>query len=438
MTNATQMTKLASQYDRFRLENGLRLLTIPLVGGDSVSVLILVGVGSRHETAEINGISHFLEHMFAKGSAKRPTAFDISVEIDRIGGVSNAFTAKDHSGYFVKAASQHLPLALDVLTDMLLRPKLEPSKIEREKGVILEEINFRNDTPITRIADHFETLLYGDHPLGWTIDGRPEVIKRLTRDDFVGYFKKHYLPNKMVVAVAGNIDPAQVYDLVSQAFALQSADKLIKPKKNTLVQTKPAVSFHPKETDQIHFILGVRAYPISHPKRYAASLLTTILGRGMSSRLFIEVREKQGLAYYVSSDLEEYAETGYLATRAGVDLRRYQEALKIIALEYRKLGQEKVKPKELTKAKEYLKGRLVLSIEDSMTVASSYATQELLEEKIETPEMMIAKIEQITADQIQEVAQEIFVPEKLNLAILGPEAIGKDGPFQQLLEGLKT
>jgi predicted Zn-dependent peptidase len=403
------------------LPNGVRLLTVPLEV-ESVTVLVLVGVGSRHESADKNGLSHFLEHMLFKGTERRPTPFDISVEIDRIGGEINAFTAKDHTGYYVKAASRHLSLAVDLLGDMLLHSKFDPAEIDKDRSVILQEIMLRNDTPTIRIGDHFEELLFAGHALGRTIDGEPEVVKRLRRQDFLDHLEKYYRPENLVVTIAGGFEQDEARRLTSRLFGSLVSDPVPKPRLGEVDQSEPRVVFHGKKTDQTHFIVGVRAYPYNHEKHYPAGLLATLLGGGMSSRLFIEVREKRGLAYYIRAQIEEYADNGYFAVQAGVDAKKLKEAIKVILAEFARLRQGEIDDEELRKAKEYLKGRLILSLEDSQAVAGSYASQELLKDKVLTPAMIIDEIEGVTRERIQAVAEEIFTAGGANLAVLGPEA----------------
>ena len=410
-------------YQKSTLSNGLRLITVPMDSVQSATVIIFVGAGSRYENKKINGISHFLEHMAFKGTTKRPTAFAISSEIEGIGGEFNAFTSKDQTAFYIKAANKNIPLMIDVLSDMLLNSKFDPAEIEREKGVITEEINLYEDTPSRKIGEIYEELLYGDTPLGWDIAGKKEVIKSITRDNFIKYIGGLYAPGNTVVVVAGGIGNwgLEIGNLIKKSLGSWQNKLSWHFEKMSDKQTKPATRVVYKKTEQAHLALGVRGYNLSHPDRYVLGVLATILGGGMSSRLFIQVRERRGLAYYVHSATEHYVDVGHLVTLAGVDLNKIEEAIKVIREEYEKVAKvEQVKQVELTKAKEFLKGRLILELEDSRAVASVFGTGEILEGKIYTPEEIMRKIDKVTLNDIERVAKDIFRKEKLNLAIIGP------------------
>lgn len=409
------------QYTRTVLPNGLRLLIIPMPSVQSVTTLVMVGAGSRYETKKNNGISHFLEHMAFKGTEKRPTAVDISSLIDGIGGEFNAFTSKETTGYYVKSAASHVELTLDVLSDMLQHSKLDPAEIEKEKGVIIEEINLYEDTPARKIGDVYEQLLYGDTPMGWDIAGTPDIIRTITHEDFLSYMGSLYSPDNMTVVVAGGIEVSKIQELVNRYFGGMKRFEVVRATKVTEKQTKPDVFLKQKKTEQAHIALGVRTFPTNDKRRYALSLLATVLGGGMSSRLFHEVREKRGLSYYVRTSSEHYVDCGSLVSTAGVDPKRIDEAIEVMMAEYNKIKEKtaKVTKEELEKAKEYTKGHLVLELEDSRSVAVFYAMQELLEDTIETPEELTNEIQKVDLSQIENVVQEVFVPEKLNLAVIG-------------------
>lgn len=410
-------------YQKQTLPNGLRLLTIPMPGVASVTVLISVGIGSRYEEKSINGISHFLEHMAFKGTVKRPSALEISSIIDGIGGEFNAFTSKDHTGYYVKAAAKHLPLLVDVLSDMLLHSKFDKAEIEKERGVIIEEINMYEDMPIRKISDLYENLLYGDTKLGRDISGLKDVIKKVKREDFVSYVDNFYSPKNTIVTIAGGLDKNHetgIKNLVNKYLGDWKEKDVVPFEKISDDQKKAALLLHYKDTQQAHLCLGVRSYHLTHQGRYNLGLLTAILGGGMSSRLFIQVREKRGLAYYVRSGNEMYQDVGNFVTQAGVDVVRIDDAVKVMLAEYQKIAQEKVTQKELDKGKEYLKGRFTLELEDSRNVAGLFAASDLLEDKIRTPEEIMREIDKVTVDDIQKCAGEIFVEKNLNLAIIGP------------------
>lgn len=407
-------------YTKKTLPNGLRLILAPMPSVASATVMILVGAGSRYERKNNNGISHFLEHMAFKGTEARPSSLIISSVIEGIGGEFNAFTSKDHTAYYIKAAKKHLPLLFDLLSDMLLHSKFEESEIDREKGVITEEINLYEDTPMRRIGTIFEELLYGDHPLGWDIAGKKEVIQKLKRDDFISYIDGLYSPNNTIVAVSGGIGTnGEVYDLAKKWLGDWKKRNVFRFQKAS-INTKEKVRVVYKKTEQAHLCLGVPSFDTDHPDHYVLEVLAAILGGGMSSRLFIEVRERRGLAYYVRTDTTDYHETGNIVTQAGVDLRRIDDAIKVILSEYNRITTEPVSKEELTKAKEFLKGRLILELEDSKNIAALYGSQALLNKTIDTAEDMLKKINAVTEKDILRVSQTVFKKEEMRLAVIGP------------------
>jgi len=408
-------------YNRKVFSNGLRVLTVPMPSFESATVLVMAGAGSRYENRKNSGISHFLEHMAFKGTEKRPTAMDISSLIDGMGGEFNAFTGKETTGYYIKSAKDKIETSIDVLSDMLLHSKFDPEEIEKEKGVIIEEINLYEDMPARKIGDIYEQLLYGDTPMGWDIAGDKDIIRSITRTDFLTYLSELYSASNLTVVIAGGIDTDEVYTLVEKYFG-QMKDfqpKMFEPLHEA--QNKPAVLVKQKQTEQIHISLGVRTIPISSPKRYPLSILSAILGGGMSSRLFHEIREKRGLAYYVRTSSDEYADVGTVATTAGIDPKRVIEAVEVMVAEYSKVsrGEMALTDEEITRSKEFIKGHLVLDLEDSRSVSGFYAHQELLEEKIETPEEVIQQIDNVTKEDIEAVGKEFFKEQTLNLALIG-------------------
>lgn len=420
------------EYQIDTLKNGLRLLSIPMPAVKSVTMLILVAIGSRFEEKEINGISHFLEHMAFKGTQKRPTALDIATTIDGIGGEFNAFTSKDNTGYYIKAASKHLPLLFDVLSDMLLHSKFDSEEIEREKGVIIEEINMYEDTPMRKVGDLYENLLYGDTKLGRDISGLREVIRSIKREDFINYLNRFYTPSNTLVVVAGGLGKNSNKKMTEDYLGSWPKKKVKKADSFRDEQKKPALLVKYKDTKQAHLCLGVRSYNLSHPDRYKLGVLTNILGGGMSSRLFIEVRERRGLAYYIRSSNEMYFDVGNFVTQAGVDVSRIDDAIRVILDQFNRLKSEKVSQKELVKAKENLKGKLILELEDSRNVAGMLATSLLLEGKARTPEEIIKEVDKVSVDEIEKTARDIFKEETLNLAVIGPYK--EKERFQKLLK----
>lgn len=410
------------QYQFTTLPNGLRLITIPMLQVESTTVMVGIGAGSRYETKRVNGLFHFLEHMAFKGTKKRPSALAIATEVDSIGGFFNAFTSKEATAYFIKAAAKHTSLAFDVLSDILADSLLKPEEIEREKGVIIEELNLYKDTPTRKVWEVFERLLYGDTPMGRDIGGQKENIRQIKREDFLRYINRLYHPANMVVAAAGKLNQKQVKQLADQYFGLpKKPPKTLQPLQPLQSpQAHPRTKLVYKKTEQAHFCLGVPGYQYSHQDRFPLGLLATILGGGMSSRLFIEVRERRGLAYYVQAAPEFFTDSGYLLARAGVRLTKIEEAIKVVLEQFNRLTAKKVGLKELKKAKEFLKGGMILALEDSQQVAGRYLNQVLLEEKIRSPRETIRLIDKVTPEDILRVAKDIFKHRSLNLALIGP------------------
>jgi len=407
-------------YQKDTLKNGLRVLIAPMLQVKSVTAMIVAGVGSRFEERQHQGIAHFTEHMMFKGTKRRPTALAIASELEGIGADFNAFTGEELTGFYVKAASKHLPLALDVLSDILLNSKFEEKEIAREKGVILEERRMHRDNPREHIGDLYNKLVFGEHPLGWETVGREETIKAMCREDLLDYTSRWFKPENTVVVVTGDTDREKALAEVRWRLGKLQPAKLSKPLPFKARQGKPEILIEERKTNQTHLALGVRGYPLSHPKKYACAVLNTILGEGMSSRLFLQLREKMGLAYYVGSLMAPYTDTGTLVTFAGVNNQKTGKAVEAIIGELKRLKDKPVPSREISKVKEIIKGELVLSLESSSFVARFLVGQEVLERKIETPEELMKKIDAVAAKEVQGVAREIFVNEGLNLALIGP------------------
>ena len=404
--------------EKTNLQNGLRILTFPQDSSESLCVLVLVGTGSKNETKEQNGISHFLEHMFFKGTTKRPTPVAVAEALDCVGGAYNAFTSEDYTGYYAKVDGRHFELALDWVSDIFLSSLLPVEEIEKEKGVVMEELHMRNDSPMSRAQILWSQLLYGDQPAGWNIVGTKESIAKLRRQDLVSYMGSQYVASNTVVCLAGKLPP-NAKEYAAKRFGAISATDFRHKAQVLEDQTEPGVLTEDRNTDQVHLCLGVRAYPISHPWRYVQEILATVLGGMMSSRLFTEVREKRGLAYYISTDSETNPETGFLMTAAGVRKENAEDAVRVILDEYRKTAQAPIPTEELQKAKDNSTGKLALSLESSDAKASFYGTQELLEQNTYTLEEICDKINAVTQEDIMKLAQDIFRPAKINLALLG-------------------
>lgn len=414
-----------------KLKSGLRVLTIPQQNTRTVTVLVLVGTGSKYEEKRINGISHFLEHMFFKGTKKRLTPLKIAGPIENVGGTFNAFTSQDLTGYYIKVDASHLELALDMVADIFLNSLLPQKEIQKEKGVVIEEVNMRRDTPMIYVTDLLEQLLYGDQPAGWDTAGTKETVLSLSRNDLTSYMQSQYVASNTVVCVAGNIKEEKIKEKVGKLFSSIS-HKNFKDKVPVIEsQQKPEVLLEFRETDQTHLAFAARGHNLFHKDRFAEELLAVILGGGMSSRLFTEVREKHGLGYYISTSTEVNPDTGFLATFTGVKNENAKKALKIIVREYKKLADTKVALTELRNAKDRMKGRLALSLESSDAKAEFYGMQEILEHRFFTPEQLYDKIEKVQPTDIKRVAKTMFQQKNLNLVVLGP--FKEKSKFQKLL-----
>jgi len=407
-------------YKKLTLDNKLRIITVPMVESLTTTVLVLVEAGSKYETKEINGISHFLEHMCFKGTKKRPRSIDISSELDSIGAVYNAFTSMEYTGYFAKARPNHFDIILDVVSDIYLNQIFDPKEIDKERGVIIEEINMYEDLPMRRVQELFTSLLYGDQPAGWDIAGKKEVIKKLTREDFIKYHKEHYLAQSSLVVVAGKFNEGEVVEKIKQAFSPLTSGKKTPKVKTIEHQEKPEVLLKFKETDQTHLVLGVRAFNIFDERKYALDVLADILGGGMSSRLFQKIREEMGAAYYVNTEADLYTDHGYLAASAGIDHNKVNDVIEVTLQEFKNLAEKSVENKELQRAKDHLIGRLIIGLETSDQLAGFYGGQEIITREILTPKETIKKIQAVKKEEIRAVANEIFQNKKLNLAIIGP------------------
>lgn len=407
-------------YKKTTLKNGLRIITAPTKGTETATVLVLVGVGSRYEDEKDAGLSHFIEHMMFKGTKKRPNTLAIAEELDSIGGEYNAFTSKVKTGYWAKVDAKHINTALDVVSDMFLNSKLDSEEIEREKGAILQELAMYEDMPMRNIEDVFEGLLYGKQKLGREIIGYKKTIKAFERKDFIDYRKRYYVANDTVVCVAGKIDEKDILSKLKKYFA--KLDGKAKPEFEKVEETQdePEMKIKYKKTDQTHLALGVRGYDDNHKDKYVQSLLAVILGGNMSSRMFISIRERQGLAYYVRTSTERYQDAGYLVTNSGVEHKNLGKTIESILKEYKNIATNGVDEKELRKAKDYLKGKMVMGLESSDEVASFLAGQEILKNKILSPEQIFEKVEKVTVGDVLRVAKDIFDSRRLNLAVIGP------------------
>ena len=416
-------------FERHTLSNGLRVLTAPLDHAQSVACYIMLAAGSRYEEASNRGIAHFAEHMFFKGTERRPTARDLSMEVDKIGGEFNAFTSKEYTGYYIRCAGEQRDVALDVLVDMLRHSRFDADEIDREKGVIVEEMNMYADTPRSYVGNVWERHVYGDQPLGWDVIGTEETVRGATRDTFMGYLDRWYLPERTVIGLGGKIGDdvlGRLEELVGdiEATSTGAADPVVLPENGS------PVLLHTKQSDQAHVVIGARSFPHGHPDRYVLQLLSTVLGGGMSSRLFTEVRERRGLAYYVFSGNQSYADAGTLGAQAGVDLTRIDEAVETIVAELRRIARESVPAEELEKARSFAKGRFVLGLESPHATIMFGLRREILEGRAAEPTEVLEGLDAVTEEDVERVAAEILGGD-LRLALIGP--FDEPERFEQLL-----
>jgi len=418
-------------YQKTTLNNGLRVLTATMPHTRSVSICIFIGVGSRYETETEAGTSHFIEHLFFKGTEKRPTSREISEAIEGVGGILNGGTDKELTLYWCKIAQSHFPLALDVMTDMLLHSKFDPVEIEKERQVIIEEINMSRDYPPQRVDMLIDELLWPNHPLGRDIAGSKESVTAITRDKMLDYLQAQYLPHKTVVSIAGNIEHQEMVTAVSQTLDARTSRQ--QPSGYSAYKEQPSqrLRIETRDTEQAHLCLALPGLSILHPKRFALDLLNVILGEGTSSRLFTEIRDKLGLTYNIHSHMEHYLDSGSLTVYAGIEPKKLTTVVKAILEQLAKL-KEPIPESELSKAKELSKGRLWLRMEDSRNVAGWMGGQEILTDRILSVEQVESVIDAITTDELSQLAQELIVDSQLHLAVVGP--IDNGEPLQELLK----
>lgn len=408
-------------FRKITLENGLRVLTAPMQGTNTVTVLVMCGTGSDYERREENGISHFLEHMFFKGTAARPNAKAIREELDAMGSISNAFTDHETTGYYIKAGKPYAERSLEILADIYKHSIMPAEEIEREKQVVVEELHLRRDTPTIYIGEMWERLLYGDQPAGREVGGSEETIRTLRREGLLEYFGHQYVAANTVVVVAGSIKEDETIARIGTLFSdtRESQPQRTKPPLREAQHT-PQLITEEKKTDQTHLLIGFRGYDAFQSGRYAAELLTTVLGGSWSSRMFSRIREELGLAYAVSTDSDYYSNRGAVVTYAGVAHENVAPAVQAILGEYRRIRDEAVGMDELNRTRDFLKGRTLMSLEASNAVASFVGGEEMLTGKPVTVDEVFARIDAVEPSDIQRAATELFRPERLNLAALGP------------------
>ncbi len=419
-------------YSLSTLPSGLRVLTAPVEGTQSVTVMVFAGAGSRYEIQSERGISHFLEHMFFKGGKKYKTTQEVSAAIDGVGGDFNAFTGKEYAGYYVKVSAEETRLACDVLSDMLLHAYFPPEEIDKERGVIMEEERMYQDTPMYRAGWDFEELLFGDHPLGWDTIGTEEVIRSVTQADFQKHKDDLYGPHNCVLAFSGKITEAEAMKLATEYFGALSGGKDRKFQKLEKYGDKKML-LRKKNTEQAHLVFGVPAVSSLDANHFVHKMLAVILGGNMSSRMFLKIREARGLCYYISTETDSYLDAGALTTRAGVDQSRLDEALKAIKHEYLLCAEKGVEQDELIRAKAFMKGKITLSLEDSEELAHFYGKQLLLYPHVRDIPDYFKAIDNVTKDQVDALAKKLLRPEELRLVVIGKDA--EEGKFEELMKG---
>jgi predicted Zn-dependent peptidase len=415
-------------YRKSVLDNGLRVITSTMSHSRSVCVAVLVGTGSCYETREQAGISHFAEHLFFKGTQRRPTSKEITQDIEGVGGIINGGTDKEVTIYWCKVASPHFPIALDVLSDLLLSSRFDSKDIEKERQVIMEEIKMNLDTPQQRVNMLIDELLWPEQPLGREVIGYKQTVSSLTREQLLGYLGRRYVANNVVLSVAGNIQHEEAIAQIEPLFKRWAAGKLAAGYATSDEQTESRLRLEPKDIEQAHICVAVHGFSRSHPQRFVVDMLNTVLGGGMSSRLFLEIRERRGLAYDIHSYTEHFLNSGSFGVYAGVDPNKAETAVVAILEELSKV-RHGIPTGELTRAKELSKGRLFLRFEDSQNVALWYGSQELLLQQILDIDDVISIVDAISADQLREVAQNILTDGALSLAITGP--VKEDGPIKE-------
>lgn len=402
------------------LKNGLRIITVPMLDNPTVTVMVLVEAGSKYETKEISGVSHFLEHMCFKGTTKRPKAIDIVKELDGIGVSYNAFTAQEMTGYYAKSDKKHFGQILDVVSDIYLNSIFPETELEKEKGVIVEEIRMYQDLPPRHISEVLMKLLYGTQPAGWDIAGTEKTVRSMTKSNMIAYRKQHYLPPATTVVVAGNVDEKEMKKKVEQAFQkMPEGRKHPKPAVKES-QKKPCVAISYKETDQVHLALALRTFDLYQKDLPAIQVLATLLGGNMSSRLFQKMRDELGICYYIRASHESFTDHGFLEITAGVPAKRLTEAVSALLTELRLLKSQPIEIEELARVKEYITGNMYLGLESSDSLAEFYGYQEIVRKPLLLPKDIAAKVREVTVEDLKRLIDAYVAPAGLNLALIGP------------------
>ncbi|MBI4713824.1 insulinase family protein [Candidatus Uhrbacteria bacterium] len=406
------------------LKNGLRVLLNPIKGTDTVTALVFVRIGSRYESLSMNGVTHFVEHLMFKGTQRRPNTQKITRALDAIGAEFNAFTSKCVTGYYIKSDRKALPLSLDILSDMLFNSKFDEKEINREKGVIIEEINLYRENPIHHVEDLIEEALFDGHVLGRNVVGTHKTIKEMPREEIYKYYKSNYSPSNMILVVSGNID-SHARTMIEKCFGRKKSEKDCRAKFEPFVGRKdsklaPHVRIQTKKTEQIQITIGFPSYGIDDDRNAALSLLSIVLGGNMSSRLFIQVRERRGLAYRVGTDMEAYEDVGYFIVRAGLDQKRLPLAMKTIMNELRSVARSGITNEELKDAKTFLHGQVAIQMEDSFHQAEWYAKQKMFHQKVRSPHDFLKIIDTQSVLDVKRVAKEVIDFSKMGIGVVGP------------------
>ncbi len=406
------------------LANGLHVLSIFVPGAETITVEVGVKAGTRFETKEQHGMAHFLEHLFFKGGRKYKNAREVSEVVDLVGGNFNAYTSMEYVGYYVKTAKEDRQVAFDVLSDMLCFPLIPEEEIEKERGVIYEEMNMYEDDPSSKVSQIFDSMFYGDHPLGWDTLGTKESLAKMKREDFMKFLATWYVPDNMLVTVVGNIHHDQVVKEVESFFHF--------PTEKVSHVCEPFLSFPEervircvKPIEQVQIILGVPGFSARDERRYAAKILSIILGGNMSSRLFLKIREEMSLCYSIQTSRDAFLDTGSFCCMAGVDVKRSQQAIDAILAEFELIRTEGITEEELKKAQSFINGKISINLEDTSSIADFFAHDHLLYQDLMTPSDLKACFHKVTVDEVNAVAKELFDPKAFRLALVGPKGILK-------------
>ena len=419
-------------YHKTTLANGVRVVSGPMSGVRSASLIFYYGVGSRFERPAISGMSHYLEHMLFKGTELRPDPMQISQEIEGIGGILNAATGREATNYWAKVPSTHFGLSFDVLADILNNSVIDETELDKERSVIVEEIRSIYDSPEDLVHEVIDEVVWGDQGVGRSIAGTEDTVGAIDRAGMVDFWRRNYTPSRLVIAAGGEIDHEEAVALTEKHFGDLKEDKPADEYERAAInQTESRVHLIERETEQAHLCISMPAIPYTDERRYVQGTIEAVLSSGMSSRLFQEIREKRGLVYSVYGYFRPYEDVGQGVFYAGTDLERVEETVEALIEELRKMRDVPLPADELQRTKDLRKGRLLMGLEDSRSVASWVGSQELTYGEIRTPEEVMEKIDEVTIEQVQELAQEIFREDLLSLALVGPYS--DPAPFTSLL-----